>query len=92
MVAYKDWLALPMTREMLEMAEDVLRPSGLPADQRDGNRALYYSGRIDGAQAALTILKELEMFMEQQRALAAASKLEPTYGADAILAAQGRGE
>lgn len=85
MKAYRDWVGQPMTQAVMGMARDTMGPSGLPTDQRTGEKALYYAGKIDGADEVIALLTSLEDYLLARVQQAKAARLLPDYSADKAL-------
>lgn len=72
---YAEWRKNPMTEAMLGFARTLSEPAGLPVANRNGEGALYYSGKIDGAYELYNMLANLPQYVEVQTAMARAQGL-----------------
>lgn len=82
MRGYTEWLANPMTQELLEMAREYKAPA--PLKDVTGENALYNYGMVEGANLVITLLTKMDDLVRQGE-IAKALAEDPTYGAADIL-------
>lgn len=77
---YQQWLADPMTQDMLALADRAGRPAGL--ERVTGEYALYQSGITLGSQVTLDFMSSIPALAERQ---AGGAELEADFGVDAMM-------
>ena len=82
MKVYGQWLADPVTAELLEMAREYRAPAPLKAVT--GENALYQYGMTEGANLIITLLTKMDELVKQGE-IAKMMAEDPDYGAKDIL-------
>jgi hypothetical protein len=83
-LAYTEWLSNPVTKRVLSIVEDCVKPVGLQTI--DGNNALYNHGVFVGMASVLDAIQNMAALADA--ALGGADP-DPMYGAEELMKGMG---